>query len=137
MRVAPEDEHEAAVDGGGVQVARAGAPRQLLPLELQMVKRQKSVGQLSHAAGQTAVATVHEDQVGSLVQHGTVPVTALHGVAAGLNDGPLLVAEVILLHGVQVAQAGAVPEYDDHPVLHHRGSVARAVDLSTQLTASQ
>ena len=66
-----------------------------------------------------------------IVQHRAVAVAALHRVAPGLDDAPLLVAEVVLLYGVEVAVLQTVPEDDDRPVLHHGGGVARAVTPGT------
>ena len=59
-------------------------------------------------------------------------VAPLDGVAPGLDDAPLLVPKVILLHGVQVPELGAVAEDDDHPVLNHSGRVSRAVNLAAE-----
>ena len=88
------------------------------------------VAELRHAARHNHVAAAHEDQV---VQHRAVFVPALHRVAPGLDDASLLVAEVVVLHSVEVAVLRAVPEDDDHPIV---GCVARVVDIAAQSLAS-
>ena len=68
-----------------------------------------------------------------IVQHRAVAAAALHRVAPGhgLDDAPLLVAEVVLLHCVEVAVLQTVPDDDDHPVLHQGRGVACAVSPGT------
>ena len=88
------------------------------------------VAELRHAARHNHVAAAHEDQV---VQHRAVFVPALHRVAPGLDDASLLVAEVVVLHSVEVAVLRAVPEDDDHPIV---GCVARVVNIAAQSLAS-
>ena len=89
------------------------------------------VAELRHAARHNHVAVAHEDQV---VQHRAVFVPALHRVAPGLDDASLLVAEVVVLHGVEVVVLRAVPEDDDHPIV---GGVARVVDITAQSGVSR
>ena len=132
VSVATEHQHQALVDAGTVEISEAGAAAQHLPLPFLVVEGVETVGELGHTAGHADVAAVHEDQVGQLVQHRAVAVAALHWVALGLYDGPLPVAEVILLHSVEVAELRAVAEDDDHSVLDDGGGVASAVDLPAQ-----